>query len=258
MREVATLRGGARAGGLATCELEPFFRSMRARVWMDSETEGIIPALFSGAEALPAGRIVLRKGDQPGRSMLVLDGMLCRFRDFPNGGRQVTALHMAGDFVDLASFTLPVIDQDVLTLTRCRVAIAPHSAIKKVIDQNPDVTRVLWTLNNLDAAIFREWELSLGQRTAVERMAHLFCELHARLRVAGLADGDSFSLPLTQVDLSHCLGLSAVHTNRVLRELRERQLMHFARGRAMLDDLAGLRALAGFDPAYLHLLGGET
>lgn len=256
MRDVATLRGGSVVGGIAARELDAFFRSVRGRVRLASETEGIMPALFSGIESIPAGRVVLGKGDQPGRSMLVLDGMLCRYRDFPNGGRQITALHMAGDFADLAAFTLPVIDQDVLTLTRCRVAIAPHPMIEKVIDRNPDVTRVLWTLNNLDAAIFREWELSLGQRSAVERMAHLFCELHVRLQIAGLVDGDSFSLPLTQVDLSHCLGLSAVHTNRVLRELRERQLMHFARGRATLDDLAGLRTLAGFDPGYLHLLNG--
>lgn len=253
MRDVAPSRGRAGAGGLAAKELEPFFRGLRRRGLENHDTETVLPEIFNAVESIPAGRILLRKGDRPNRAMLVLDGMLCQFRDFPSGARQITALQIAGDFIDLPAFTLPTVNQDVVTLTRCRVAIAPHAVLAAVTALHPDITRILWALTNLDAAISREWELSLGQRSAVERMAHLFCELHVRLQIAGLAEGNSFSLPLTQIDMSHCLGLSAVHTNRVLRDLRERQLMHFARGRVTLDDPAGLRVLAGYDPAYLHL-----
>ena len=253
MRQVAS--GGSSAGGEQPTDeqMELLFRRMRGSTPMPIEAERAIVGMFDATEEIREYRIVLRRGQQIDRSMLVLEGMLCRFRDFPNGNRQITALYLPGDFVDLGAYTLKRTDQDVLALTDCRLAIAPHRLIEQTVGDSPAAQLILWSLTNIDACINREWGLSLGQRNAIERTAHLFCELHARLNAVGLAATDGFALPMTQVELSQCLAISPVHTNRVLRELREQKLLHFARRRVQIDDLAALHKLAGFDPGYLHI-----
>ena len=125
-----------------------------------------------------------------------------------------------------------------------------------VTEQFPHLTRMLWFSTNLDAAIHREWELSLGQRSGVARAAHLFCELHTRLAIVGMVLGRDFDLPINQTELGECLGLTVVHTNRVLRELRERGLAQFSNGVVSIRDMAGLRTLAEFDATYLYV--GQT
>ena len=112
---------------------------------------------------------------------------------------------------------------------------------------------MFWLMTNIDAAIHREWVLSLGRRSALSRMAHLFCELRVRLGVVGMADEMGYDLPLTQTDLAECLGLTSVHVNRTLKELRERGLVEFRGGRVTILDLEGLERVAEFDPAYLYL-----
>ena len=186
-------------------------------------------------------------------STLLLEGLMCRYKDLRSGQRQVTELHVAGDFADLHSFTLKRLDHSVMTLTPCRVAIVPHHNIRKLTERHPHLTRLYWFATNLDAAIHREWEVSLGRRSAASRMAHLFCELQVRLGLVGLVEGDSYKLGLTQTELAECLGLTAVHVNRTLRDLREQGLMEFRAGTVAIADTAGLRRLAEFDPTYLYL-----
>jgi CRP-like cAMP-binding protein len=105
----------------------------------------------------------------------------------------------------------------------------------------------------MDAAIHREWELSLGRRTALSRIAALFCEMRLRLEVVGMTEGQTYALPLTQTDLAECLGLTPIHVNRTLKELREQGLVHFKSGRVTILDWDRLRDVAEFDPAYLYL-----
>lgn len=252
MRQVAL--AGARNGGNQPTEeeLDIFFRKIHRTTHVPLEAEQAIANIFDATEQVREYRVALRRGQKVEHSMLVLDGYLCRFRDFQNGSRQITALYLPGDFVDLASYTLKRTDQDVLALTNCRLAIARHDDIGRAVDQSRSARNLLWMLTNIDASINREWELSLGQRSAMERTAHLFCELHARLSAVGLAGSNEFSVPMTQVELSQCLAISPVHTNRVLRDLREQNFLHFSRRQVRIEDLAALRKLAGFDPAYLH------
>ena len=257
MRQVAP--GGARTGGNRPTdeEMQLLFRRMRGIAPLPFETEVALVEMFDTTELVKEYRVALRRGQKVEQSMLVLSGFMCRFRDFPNGTRQITALYLPGDFVDLASFTLKQTDQDLLALTDCRLAIAPHHLIGEVLDHSPATGRLLWMLTNIEASINREWELSPGQRSALERTAHLFCELHARLSAGGLADPDGFALPLTQVELSQCLAISPVHANRVLRELRERNLLRFSKRKAVIEDLPALRRLAGFDALYLQIAAEE-
>jgi CRP-like cAMP-binding protein len=129
----------------------------------------------------------------------------------------------------------------------------PHERILALLERFPHLGRVYWLMTNIDAAIHREWTVSLGRRSSLSRMAHLFCETLERLKVVGLNEGDSYEFPLTQQELSECLGLTAVHVNRTLQELRKRELIQVENRRATILDLPRLKSAGEFDPYYLYL-----
>jgi CRP-like cAMP-binding protein len=145
------------------------------------------------------------------------------------------------------------LDHDVLTLSECIVGVVPHDRLQEITERYPRLARIYWFSTNVDAAITREMALSLGQRSAISRMAHLFCELHARLNAVGRAREDSYEFPLTQRELSECLGLTVVHANRTIQELRRRGLVELESRRLTIVDRRGLEGVAEFDPAYLYL-----
>jgi CRP-like cAMP-binding protein len=162
-------------------------------------------------------------------------------------------LHVPGDFLDLHSFLLKRLDHNVMSLVPSRVAVLPHAKLVAISEDHPHLSRLLWLTTLIDAAIHREWLLSLGRRSAIARIAHLFCEMHTRLGVVELADPTGFPLRITQTDLAECLGLTSVHVNRTLRELREAGLALFRDGRVEILDFGGLKQTAEFDPEYLHI-----
>lgn len=233
--------------------IEVLLRKLRLRDELSPAEEAVLARVITETELVPAKKTVLHRGEPLDRSVLLLDGLMCRHKDLRNGRRQITALHVPGDFLDLHGFTLKRLDHDVMALSASRIAFAAHSDLQRVTEEYPHLTRLLWFSTNLDAAIHREWELSLGQRTGIARAAQLICELHARLQIVGVAEGPRFALPLNQTEFGECLGLTVVHTNRVLRELRERGLVRFSRGQVAIENLEELRAVAEFDPSYLYL-----
>jgi CRP-like cAMP-binding protein len=226
---------------------------LRARDDVSAEEEKAIRDSISEVIDYPADKTIIRAGERLTFSTLLIEGILCRYKDLKDGQRQITELHVTGDFADLHSFTLKRLDHNVMTLTPCRVGLVPHERLEEITRKLPHLTRLYWFSTNLDAAIHREWEVSLGRRTAISRMAHLFCELQVRLTIAERADEAGYDLPLTQTDLAECLGLTPVHVNRTLKELRERNLVSFRGGRVHIHDLRGLERVAEFDPAYLYL-----
>jgi CRP-like cAMP-binding protein len=233
--------------------IERHLARLRARDDIGPAEEGAIRSAVSECRDYPADLTFIRAGELLQHSTLLLDGFMCRYKDLKSGQRQITELHVPGDFADLHSFTLKRLDHEVMTLTPCRVAIMPHDNLARITEQFPHLTRIYWFTTNVDAAVHREWELSLGRRTAIARLASLFCELHVRLKLVGLAEEASFALPLTQTDLAECLGLTNVHVNRTLRELREADLVEFQSGRVTIKDWKALAAVGEFDPAYLYL-----
>ncbi|TMJ20274.1 MAG: Crp/Fnr family transcriptional regulator [Alphaproteobacteria bacterium] len=233
--------------------IEAFLMKLRARDDVSAEEERALRAAIGEVREIGPDKTIIRAGDEISESTLLIEGLLCRYKDLRDGQRQIMELHVPGDFADLHSLTLKRLDHNVMTLTRCRLAMAPHEGLRKITADYPHLTRVLWFSTNLDAAIHREWMLSLGRRSALSRTAHFFCEMRIRLGLVGLADDDGYPLNLTQVDLAECLGLTSVHINRTLKELRERRLVEFRGGRVSIHDLAGLERVAEFDPAYLHL-----
>jgi CRP-like cAMP-binding protein len=226
---------------------------LRARDQVSVEEERAIRAAVAEIREYPADRTFIRANQELTTSTLLIDGLMCRYKDLRDGQRQITELHVSGDFADLHSFTLKRLDHNLMTLTPCRVGIVPHDRLQAITEAHPHLTRLYWFMTNLDAAIHREWELSLGRRSALARIAHLFCELNVRLGVVGLAESGGYDLPLTQTDIAECLGLTPVHVNRTLKELRVRGLVEFRGKRVVIQDLPALERAAEFDPAYLYL-----
>jgi CRP-like cAMP-binding protein len=233
--------------------IDALLLKLRARDRVSAEEEAAVRDAIGEVRDIAADRTIIRAGDELHFSTLLLDGLLCRYKDLRDGSRQIMELHVAGDFADLHSFTLKRLDHNIMTLTPCRIALAPHVKLEAITRDFPHLTRLLWFSTNLDAAIHREWMLSLGRRTALSRLAHFFCELRVRFALVGLAEANEYRLDLTQADLAECVGLTPIHVNRTLKQLRERGLVGFRGGRVSIQDRAGLERVAEFDPAYLHL-----
>ena len=227
-------------------------KMLRQRTEISPEEERAIRTLVTETRKVPADTMLIRAGEELHSGVLLLDGWMARSKDLQSGERQVTELHVAGDFPDLHGFTLKCLDHDITTLSECTVAVVPHDRLREVTERYPRLGRVYWFATNLDAAMNREWTLSLGQRSAISRMAHLFCELHARLALVGRTR-NSYELPLTQRELSECLGLTVVHANRTLQELRRRGLVELENRQLTILDHRGLEGVAEFDASYLYL-----
>jgi CRP-like cAMP-binding protein len=233
--------------------IEKHLLKLLARDEIGAEEEQAIRALVSEVVEAPAHRLLTRAGQQLDRSTLLLDGWVARVKDLAGGQRQIAELNVAGDFTDLHGFTLKRLDHDVVTVTPCRIAIVPHERLLEMTERYPHLTRVYWFATNLDAAIHREWTLSLGRRDALARTAHLFCEMFVRLRIVGLKLEEGYDFPLTQVELGECPGLTSVHVNRTLQELRRRGLIELRARRLAILDWNGLQQAAEFDDSYLYL-----
>ena len=202
-----------------------------------------------------ADQDLVREGDRPSRSFLLLEGFACVFKVTGDGKRQIMAFHVPGDIPDLHSLHLKVLDMSVVTITPCKVGFIQHEAIRDVCNRYPRIAAALWRDTLIDAAIFREWMINVGRRPAISRLAHILCEMVVRLRTVGLAEDHRCDLPITQTELSDALGLSAVHVNRVLQELRGMGLIQWRSGMLMVLDWEKLKEVGDFDPTYLHVEG---
>lgn len=228
-------------------------KKLRVRSEISADEESLIRSLVAETRHVRPDQHLVHAGEHLESSLLLLDGWLVRSKDLPTGERQVMEIHIAGDFADLHGFTLKRLDHDVLSVSECTIGVVPHQRLMEISENHPHLARVYWQSTNVDAAITREMALSLAQRSAISRMAHLFCELHVRLGIVGKADDNSFAFPLTQRELSECVGLTVVHVNRTLQELRRRGFVEVSNRQVTILDRPGLEAVADFDPGYLHL-----
>ena len=233
--------------------IDHHLKKLRQRDEISAQEEAAIRAAMGEVRDVRADVEFIRRGEELNCSTLLISGWMARAKQMADGQRQISELHIAGDFLDLHSFTLKTLDHDVITLSPCRVVLVPHDNLRDITERFPHLTRVYWFSTNLDAAMYREWTVSLGRRSALERMAHLFCELLVRLEIVGLADGQSYEFPLNQQELSECLGLTPVHVNRTLQELRRRGLIVVEARRVTVLERDELEKLAEFDRGYLYL-----
>lgn len=193
------------------------------------------------------------EGDQPNHSTLLSAGIAARYTTLADGGRQITELNISGDFIDLHSFVMKQMDHGVQALTDCVVAPAPHAKLRRLSEDYPHLARLLWLDTVIDAAIHRQWIASICRRTALAHLAHLLCELYKRFEVVQLVHDCVFELPLSQAVIADVLGVSTVHVNRLIAELRAMEVLTWSQAKVEILDWDRLAALAEFDPAYLRL-----
>lgn len=230
---------------------ERFLRDKRGAS-LDTAERARLEVAISEIKTFAARQIIARAGEPLDQSTLLIEGIMSRYLDDRNGLRQLVAIHLPGDFLDLHAFPLKVLDHDVATLTPATVAIVPHAELETIAEEMPQLVRKLWFATLLDAAIHRAWLFRLGRLDATGRVAHFLCETNARLFSAGLSDGRRFALGLTQADLAEICGLTTVHVNRVMRQLREEKLCIFRSSLVEILDPARLAARGQFNPAYLY------
>jgi CRP-like cAMP-binding protein len=225
----------------------------RKIVHLDPDERARLEGAISAVHTLPPRKTIIRAGEHLEQSTLLIEGIMSRYIDDRNGLRQLVAIHVPGDFVDLHSFPLKTLDHSVATMTAATVAIVPHIELEAILQALPQLTQKLWFATLVDAAIHRAWLFRLGRLDAMGRVAHFLCETNARLVSAGLSDGRKFALGLTQNDLAEICGLTNVHINRVIRSLREEGLCLFRSSLVEIVDRKRLEARGQFDPAYLYI-----
>ena len=236
--------------------LSPLIRRLKIVDSLGEEDVRAIEELPIVMKRAPGDAAIVRMGERPLACCLLVDGFVLRSKTTLDGRRQILAIHQAGDIPDLQSLYLHVMDHDVVTLCECVLGFISHAALRPLIRNRPDIAEALWRDTLIDAAIFREWTVNVGQRDAPSRLAHLIMELYTRLKMIGRVKDHTFHLPLTQVQLAEAVGLTSIHVNRTLQQLRSDGLMEFSRGLLTIKDEKRLKTLAGFDPLYLHLNPG--
>ncbi len=236
-----------------SANIEPLIRKLESIGELSAEDRRAIASLPLHVKQLRADEDAVRDGDVPSECCLLIEGFMHRYKMLPDGKRQILAFHTPGDIPDLQSLHLTTMDHSVAATAPSTVGFIGHEAMRKLIRSSPTTADLLWRDTLVDAAIFRAWMIGLGQRSARGQLAHLLCEVFTRLRAIGRTEGNSCKLPLTQAEIGDALGLSTVHVNRTLQELRGEGLIEFQGGRLRILDWLQLKETAQFDPTYLQL-----
>jgi CRP-like cAMP-binding protein len=228
-------------------KLETFAHlSKEDRIALDRVTSGAV-------RDVGARRDLIREGERPIAIPVLLDGWACRYKTLADGRRQILAFLVPGDLCELNIYLLNRMDHAIGAITAARFALIDRRSLERLMAGNPRVAEALWWNALVDAAIAREWMVNVGQRTAYERIAHLICETFIRVATVGLAEGNSCPFPITQVDIGDATGLTPVHVNRMLQELRQDGLIELRARRLVIPELERLKEVAFFNDAYLHL-----
>ena len=201
---------------------------------------------------IAARRDLIREGDRPGPVFVILEGWACRYKILPSGTRQVLAYLMPGDSCDLHISLLAEMDHSIQTVTKAQVATIDRVQMDAILERRHGIAKAMYIGQLIDEGIMRAWITSMGRRASIERVAHLMCELYVRARNIGLTEESQLEVPLSQALLADSLGMTAVHLNRVLKQLRLENAMTLKRGSLTITDPLKLAQIAGFDENYLH------
>lgn len=236
-----------------TAEHARLIHKLRSISKLDEDDLLALGQLPMRTRSVEAGVDLIKQGDVPTECCFVIDGLVCRYAMTATGGRQIVAFHIPGDLPDRDSLHLSLLDHSIGAVSAARVAFIPHVAVARIVRERPNIAIAFWRDSVIDGGVFRQWLTSVGRRTAKQRVAHLICEMFCRMEGLGLADGDHFSFPVTQGQLGDALGLSSVHINRTVQELRTDGLISWKGSVVTIHDREKLEHSADFDPAYLQL-----
>lgn len=228
-------------------------RTLAGRDRLTRTETALIESLPHRRRSFPKGSQLVVEHSRPTESCLVINGLTAREVILSDGSRQISAMHVPGDFVDLHAFLLKVMDHSVVALTECEAIFVPHTELLRISEQSPHLTRLLWLSTLIDGAIQRAWIASMGRRSPLAHISHLLCEMYLRLKVTGLVESESFDFAIPQSDLADIMGLSIVHVSRTLKALPETQFVEWDGKQVRMLDYGSLADLADFDPTYLNL-----
>ena len=238
--------------GLQTPMANRFVEKLSGLVELTADDAAALEKATSNPRKYVARQDLIREGDETGPFCVVLEGWVCRYKILPSGTRQIMALLMPGDTCDLHSKLLKEMDHSIQAVTNAVVATISGPEMQTIMHEHPNIARGMYTSQLVDEGIMRAWIVSMGRRSSTERVAHLICELYLRARNIDLSGNDEFALPLSQLVLADSLGMTAVHINRILKELRLAGAMSVKRGSVTITDPVMLMQIAGFDENYLH------
>lgn len=231
----------------------PLFQRLKTTTGADDKDLQAFAALPFTLRHYRENQTVLRDGEQPNECCLIAVGFCARSKTIADGRRQILSIHIPGDLPNLQNLHFPTADHDLIALSDCTLAFIAHKALNDLIGARPGVGVMFWRDTLVDAAVSREWIVNVGQRSTHNRLAHLIVELRERLRLIGRVIDNTFAIPLTQEQFGEAMGVTSVHTNRILRELRIDGVLELQRGTVRILNEHKLQELAQFDGRYLHL-----
>jgi CRP-like cAMP-binding protein len=237
--------------------LEPMLRKLQYWLSLDADDEEALLALPHRLKSVDPHHYMVRERETANDCCLMLSGFSVRHKIVVGGARQIVAIHMRGDMVDLQNSMLGIADHSVQMLTKGEVALIPREAIQKLVFKHPKLGMAMWKDTLVDASVFREWIANIGRRDAATRLSHLLCEFALRLKLAGLGEHTNYELPMTQEQLADALGLTPVHVNRTLQALAKKGLISRTQRSVQIGNWHSLADAGDFDSTYLHLQENE-
>ena len=232
--------------------MNPLIQKLEQFQKLSDDEKRVLEAAITNVVEFGSREDIISDGERPECVHLLLTGWAARYKILSDGERQIMAYLIPGDLCNIHIALLDRMDHGIASLSRCEVGLIPRAKVDEIMTEHTQLARALFWATLVDEAILREWLVSIGRRSAEKRVAHLFCEMLLRLRAIGLTTDDSFELPLTQEELADTMGISSVHMNRTLQELRSADLIT-SKGRLLIiNDAERLMEFSGFDPDYLH------
>jgi CRP-like cAMP-binding protein len=238
--------------GMFAPMLTELFLAGRVRHGLTDDDLAALDGAVGEVRKYANGDDIIRRGERVDVSTYLIEGFVIRSVMDREGGRQILGMHVPGDFLDLHAFPLKRLDHDVSAIGECTLAMVPHHNLRKILEERPNLTRILWYSTLLDAAAHREWIFRLGRLDALGRVCHFLCETEMRLRFVGMSDGKTFPLPLSQREIADVCGITSVHMSRTMAALRRLELVQFDGGNASILHHEGLAEMAEFDGDYLY------
>jgi len=234
--------------------VNPLTRKLEHFVKLSEEERRALDVLASQHVRERRARVdIIGEGEKPDNLKLMLKGWACRYKVMEDGRRQIVDFLVPGDLCDLNIYILREMDHSIGAITPVVYAQISREAFEAATEGRTRLMQALWWDTLVSSAIQREWIANIGQRSALERVAHLLLELFHRMEAVGLTDGDRCAMPITQTELADALGLTAVHINRMVQELRGTGLIELSGKTLTILDRDGLTRTAQFNPHYLHL-----
>src|SRR3954453_5652120 len=237
----------------ATPTSTPLMHKLESILVLSEDEKDVLRTVSGTIRTVGRRQDLVREGDRPSECCLVLEGFAYRYKLTQEGKRQIFSFHIPGDIPDLQSLHLDVMDHSLSSLCATKALFIPHETVRDLTRRCPRISDAFWRDTLIDAAVFREWMVCLGRREAYGHMAHLLCELYVRLRSVGLTNGNGYAFPLTQAEFGDALGLSTVHVNRTLQDLRGEGLITLRNGLGPGLGWGRPQGAGEFGPTFLHL-----